>query len=75
MDWNPETQAYCRNCNCYQAIGTYIYELERDPAKRKCKHLARCKRVADFIRSSSFGEQMTIDINNSDQNLKGVNEL
>lgn len=45
MSWNPETQDYCRNCNCYQSIGTYIYELERSPAKRKCKHLARCKRV------------------------------
>ncbi len=41
MSWNPETQDYCRNCNCYQSIGTYIYELERSPAKRKCKHLAR----------------------------------
>jgi len=72
MSWNPEARDYCRNCNCYEAIGTYIYELERSPAKRKCKHLARCKRVADFVRSSSFGEQMSMDINKSDQNLKGV---
>lgn len=54
--------------------GGLIHELERSPDKRKCKHLARCKRVADFVRSSSFGEQMSMDIINSDLNLKGVNE-
>lgn len=46
MEWNPITHPYCRGCPFYQSVGQFIYELERDPSKRKCKFLRQCGRIA-----------------------------
>lgn len=47
MNWNPEKKPYCKGCPHYQCIGNYIYELERDPKMRLCRHTSRCKWVHD----------------------------
>lgn len=52
MDWNPNTHQYCVKCQYYEPEGQYIYILEREPKARKCKHLARCKRVHDIDNKS-----------------------
>lgn len=59
MNWNPKTHDFCYDCGHYESVGTYIYELS-NPAKRKCKHLARCCRVAKFIEKKELGIQMSI---------------
>ena len=46
-DFNPAYRPYCYGCPHYQGVGQFAYELERDPAARKCRHLARCKWVHD----------------------------
>lgn len=45
MKWNPNTYEYCVDCPHYHPVGTYIYELERDPKERKCNHLRICHRI------------------------------
>lgn len=47
MGWNPEKKPYCKGCPNYEAMGRYVYELERDPKMRECRHAGRCKRVHD----------------------------
>lgn len=59
MGWNPETYSYCCGCPHYESIGQYIYELSR-PAKRKCKHLQRCRRVAELAKKTELDGQMTL---------------
>ena len=59
MGWNPETYDFCFGCSCYESVGTYIYELS-SLAKRKCKHLARCRRVAKFVENKELGVQMSV---------------
>ncbi len=51
-NWNPEKHPYCKTCPHYECIGRYVYELERDPKMRECKHLSRCKWVHDLTKSS-----------------------
>ena len=46
MEWNPITHPYCRGCPFYRSVGQFIYELERDPSKRKCRFLRQCGRIA-----------------------------
>ena len=58
MGWNPETYAYCCGCPHYESVGQFIYELS-SPAKRKCRHLQRCRRVAEFEKKTERGVQMT----------------
>ena len=60
MNWNPNTHDYCRGCSHYEAVGEYVYQLQSSPAKRKCRHLARCGRVATFLKSTDFGVQMSL---------------
>ena len=45
MNWNPETRSYCKDCPHYNPVGTYIYQLEADPRKRKCQYLKICGHV------------------------------
>ena len=56
---NPETHDYCHQCRLYEAVAEYDYQLS-SPAKRKCRHLERCRRVAEIVRSSYSGEQMNL---------------
>lgn len=65
MGWNPETHDYCHGCTNYESVGNYIYELKRSPAKRKCKHLPRCGRVAQFVKNMKLGIQTSmLDLDN-----------
>lgn len=59
MGWNPETYSYRCGCPHYESIGQYIYELSR-PAKRKCKHLQCCRRVAELAKKTELDGQMTL---------------
>lgn len=59
MEGNPKTYAFCQGCGHYESVGTYLYQLS-SPAKRKCKHLARCRRVAEFVKSTELGVQMSV---------------
>ena len=52
MNWNPEKKTYCKACPHYECIGRYVYELERDPKMRECRHTNRCKWVHDKTESS-----------------------
>lgn len=67
MDWNPKTHEYCRGCSYYEAVGSYVYQLQNTPAKRKCKHLARCGRVAKLIENMELGVQLSLDTANGSQ--------
>lgn len=58
MDWNPYTYEFCRACPYYRASGEYIYQLERDPAKRKCRYAPQCRRAAKI---SADGQQMKME--------------
>lgn len=60
MEWNPETHDYCHGCPNYESVGNYIYQLQSSAAKRKCKHLSRCGRVAKFVKKMELGAQMSI---------------
>lgn len=60
MEWNPKTHDYCHGCCHYEPTGDYVYQLQSNPAKRKCKHLARCGRVANFLMNADFGVQMSL---------------
>lgn len=59
MEWNPKTYDFCHGCSHYESVGTYIYQLS-SPAKRKCKHLARCRRVAKLVENMELGVQMSV---------------
>lgn len=61
MGWNPETHDYCHGCGHYESVGMYLYELKSSPAKRKCKHLTRCGRVAGFVKNMELGVQLSMD--------------
>ena len=57
MNWNPITKPYCKECPFYEPEGMYVYQLERDPELRKCKHLRICNRISKL---SSENKQMQI---------------
>lgn len=61
MGWNPVAHDYCYGCSHYEAVGTYPYELKSSLAKRKCKHLTRCGRVANFVEKMELGTQVSLN--------------
>jgi hypothetical protein len=52
MGWNPEKRLFCKGCAHYEPIGAYVYQLERDPKMRECKHSERCLRVDRIAKQS-----------------------
>ena len=60
MGWNPETYDFCHGCSHYESVGQYVYEMN-SAAKRRCKHLARCRRVAETVKKFDKGQQMVMD--------------
>ena len=56
---NPETYPYCNQCPNYEAVAQFHYELS-SPAKRRCRHLCACKRVADYMKRCDHGQQLSL---------------
>lgn len=56
---NPETYSFCCGCPNYEPCAAYAYQLS-SPAKRKCRHLQRCKRAVDVAEKSRPVEQLSI---------------